>query len=140
MAAHLLDHFIFSSRRLRHRTKAIVFGVTAFAIVGTFWWFRNVAFGMDGPIADHWGLRWRKVSRYVPVTISMLTLLHRRRGISMKSRRVSERSPYLPAQFPQSPHLTFRPIITIDYPLRTEPYLLPHDILFTGDAKANDFD
>jgi hypothetical protein len=62
MLAHLLDHFIFSSHRLSRRTKTIVFTIVAGAIVGTFWWFRNVAFGLDGPISDHWGLRWRKVS------------------------------------------------------------------------------
>jgi len=59
MFAHLLDHFIFSSRRLSDRTKWIVFGVCAFAIFATFWWFRGVAFGIDGPINEHWGLLWR---------------------------------------------------------------------------------
>ena len=62
MLAHLLDHFIFSSRRFSHKTKAISFGVCAFIIVGTFWWFKGVAFGIDGPINEHKGLGWRKVS------------------------------------------------------------------------------
>jgi dolichyl-phosphate-mannose-protein mannosyltransferase len=61
MLAHLLDHFIFSSRRLSHNTKTIAFSACAFAIVGCFWWFKNLAFGIDGPIADQWGLEWRKV-------------------------------------------------------------------------------
>lgn len=61
MAAHLLDHFVFSSRRLKTKTKAIVFGVCASSIVLTFWWFRGLAFGIDGPIADHKGLQWREV-------------------------------------------------------------------------------
>jgi dolichyl-phosphate-mannose--protein O-mannosyl transferase len=65
MFAHMLDHFIFSSRRISQRTKAIVFAVVGGVIVGTFWWFRNIAFGMEGPIVDHWGLRWRKVSSVV---------------------------------------------------------------------------
>jgi len=60
MAAHLLDHFIFSSRRLKTKTKWIVFGICSSAIVGTFWLFKGLAFGMDGPIADHKGLLWRK--------------------------------------------------------------------------------
>jgi dolichyl-phosphate-mannose-protein mannosyltransferase len=59
MAAHLLDHFVFSSRRLQRQTKAIVFGVCAFAVVATFWWFKGLAFGIDGPIAEHKGLQWR---------------------------------------------------------------------------------
>jgi hypothetical protein len=61
MAAHMLDHFVFSARRLSERTKSIVFAVVAFAIVANFWWFRGVAWGIDGPINDHWGLGWRKV-------------------------------------------------------------------------------
>jgi hypothetical protein len=35
MFAHLRDHFMFSSRRLVHKTKTTVFGVLAFLIVGT---------------------------------------------------------------------------------------------------------
>ncbi|KII88281.1 glycosyltransferase family 39 protein [Plicaturopsis crispa FD-325 SS-3] len=59
MTAHLLDHFIFSSRRFSERNKRIAFGVCAFLIISTFWWFRGLAFGIDGPINDHWGLQWR---------------------------------------------------------------------------------
>jgi hypothetical protein len=62
MAAHMLDHFVFTARRLSERTKSIVFAVVAFAIVANFWWFRGVAWGIDGPISEHWGLGWRKVS------------------------------------------------------------------------------
>jgi dolichyl-phosphate-mannose-protein mannosyltransferase len=58
MAAHILDHFIFSSR-LQQKTKTIIFGVVAFIIVANFWWFKGLAFGIDGPISDHWGLLWR---------------------------------------------------------------------------------
>lgn len=61
MLSHVLDHFIFSARTLSERTKAIVFGVVAFMIVGSFWWFRGVAFGIEGPVKEHWGLGWRKV-------------------------------------------------------------------------------
>ncbi|KAI0819094.1 glycosyltransferase family 39 protein [Irpex lacteus] len=60
MLAHLLDHFIFTAKRLTERTKWIVFGVSAFTIFATFWWFRGLAFGIDGPINEHWGLQWRK--------------------------------------------------------------------------------
>lgn len=61
MVGHLLDHFVFKSRRLKERTKWIVFGLYASAIVCTFLWFRGVAWGIDGPIKEHWGLLWRKV-------------------------------------------------------------------------------
>ncbi|KAF8624120.1 hypothetical protein AX15_006029 [Amanita polypyramis BW_CC] len=60
MFGHLLDHFIFSSRRLSMRTKWIAFGTMAGAIVLTFWWFRGLVFGIDGPINNHWGLLWRE--------------------------------------------------------------------------------
>jgi len=62
MVGHLFDHFIFKSRRLKNKTKWIIFGVAAGVVVGTFWWFRGVAFGIEGPIKEHWGLLWRKVS------------------------------------------------------------------------------
>ncbi|KAJ2933739.1 hypothetical protein H1R20_g3356, partial [Candolleomyces eurysporus] len=60
MFAHVLDHYIFSSKRFSDKTKAIVFGVIASIIIFTFWWFSGVAFGIEGPIAEHTGLRWRK--------------------------------------------------------------------------------
>lgn len=62
MVAHLFDHFVFASRRYKDTTKWIVFGIFAFAIVANFWWFRGLAFGVEGPIKDHYGLLWRKVS------------------------------------------------------------------------------
>ncbi|PFH46089.1 glycosyltransferase family 39 protein [Amanita thiersii Skay4041] len=60
MFAHVLDHVVFSSRRFTEKTKWIAFGIIAGLIVCTFWWFRGVAFGIDGPVNDHWGLLWRK--------------------------------------------------------------------------------
>ncbi|TFK63763.1 glycosyltransferase family 39 protein [Pluteus cervinus] len=60
MLAHLLDHFVFSSRRLTHKVKTIVFGVSAGLVVLSWWWFRAVAFGIDGPIEEYWGVGWRK--------------------------------------------------------------------------------
>lgn len=61
MLAHLLDHFMFSSRRLGQRKKIIAFVICAGSIVGCFWWFRGVAWGIEGPVGDYWGLGWRKV-------------------------------------------------------------------------------
>ncbi|KAJ7704861.1 glycosyltransferase family 39 protein [Mycena rosella] len=60
MFGHVIDHFVFSARRVPPAAKAAVFGICAAAIVGTFWWFKGVAFGIDGPIREHTGLLWRK--------------------------------------------------------------------------------
>lgn len=73
MAAHMVDHFVFSARRLTERTKWIAFGTLVFAVVACFWWFKGVAFGIDGPINDHWGLQWRKVGVYSVVNATWLT-------------------------------------------------------------------
>jgi hypothetical protein len=70
MAAHVLDHFVFTARRLSERTKSIVFIIVVAAIVGNFWWFRGVTWGMDGPINGHWGLQWRKVRRRGSLVLS----------------------------------------------------------------------
>lgn len=59
-SAHLLDHFVFTARRLTSPTKNVIFGICVLVIAGTFWWFRGVAFGIDGPIQAHKGLQWRK--------------------------------------------------------------------------------
>jgi hypothetical protein len=61
MFGHLLDHFIFSSRRFSTNTKWIAFGIVAGSIFITFWWFKGLAFGIAGPMNQHWGLHWRKV-------------------------------------------------------------------------------
>lgn len=60
MFAHVLDHCVFSARWKDH-TKHVAFGTVAFLIVANFWWFKALAWGIDGPINDHWGLMWRKV-------------------------------------------------------------------------------
>ncbi|KAF6750480.1 dolichyl-phosphate-mannose-protein mannosyltransferase [Ephemerocybe angulata] len=38
-------------------TKAIAFGVLVSILVATFWWFNGVAFGIGGPVNEHWGLK-----------------------------------------------------------------------------------
>ncbi|KAF6763542.1 glycosyltransferase family 39 protein [Ephemerocybe angulata] len=48
MFGHVLDHFIFSSRRFSTRTKATAFGVLVSDLAATFWWFSGVALGIDG--------------------------------------------------------------------------------------------
>ena len=46
-----------------------------FTIVGTFWWFKGVAFGIDGPINDHWGLKWRSVCLHPVVRLPYSELM-----------------------------------------------------------------
>ena len=75
MAAHMVDQFIFHARRLSNRSKNVAFGSLVFLIVGCFWWFRGVAFGIEGPAVDHWGLRWRKVSILSTFVDSRLTTM-----------------------------------------------------------------
>lgn len=60
MFAHVLDHCVFLAR-WKDRTKRVAFGVVAILIVANFWWFRGLAWGIKGPVNDHWGLLWRKV-------------------------------------------------------------------------------
>jgi dolichyl-phosphate-mannose-protein mannosyltransferase len=58
----LLDHFFFTRRRVTVRGKSIVFTLVAGTVVGTSWWMRSCAFGIDGRLDSMWGLRWRRVS------------------------------------------------------------------------------
>jgi hypothetical protein len=70
---HMLETFIFSSRKRSDRQKWIWFGVLAGAIFLCFWWFKAVAMGIDGPINEHKGLGWRKVGSLHCVTRMVLT-------------------------------------------------------------------
>lgn len=50
-AGLMLEQLLFAPRvKWSQRTKAACFVVCAGSIVGTFWWFRNAAFGFDGPL------------------------------------------------------------------------------------------
>ncbi len=64
MIGHLIDHFVFTARRLNENVKTGVFIACYVVVVGVWWWFRGIAFGMEGPIADHTGLGWRTVRNY----------------------------------------------------------------------------
>lgn len=64
MSGILFDHFIFKSRRFTHRTKTIVFALIVAVVVGTWWHFRDCAWGIEGPAGETMkGRKWRKVSR-----------------------------------------------------------------------------
>lgn len=73
MLSHVLDHFIFSSKRYTTKTKSIVFGVLSFILLFTFWWFKDVAFGIEGPVNETKGLQWREVRRF-PISCSIYIL------------------------------------------------------------------
>lgn len=61
-AGHVLDTILFSNRRLPPATRWIAFAIASILVLGVSWWFRAFAFGMQGPVNDHRGLRWRKVN------------------------------------------------------------------------------
>ena len=67
MLGLVLDSMVFRSRMLSERARWVVFIALASAIIGTGWWFRAVAWGIAGPIAEHKGLLWRKVSSWYDV-------------------------------------------------------------------------
>ncbi|KAF6741540.1 dolichyl-phosphate-mannose-protein mannosyltransferase [Ephemerocybe angulata] len=54
-----LHHYVPPDAELR-RAHATAFGVLVSILVATFWWFSGVAFGIDGPVNEHWGLKWRQ--------------------------------------------------------------------------------
>lgn len=61
MGGHMSDHFVFSEkRRLKEVTKSVVLFSLGIIIFGTFWWFKGVSYGINGPIGEHTGLLWRK--------------------------------------------------------------------------------
>ena len=70
MGGHILDHLVLSERRRFHEmTKSVVFGSCLAIIFGVFWWFHKVTYGIEGPVAETWGLGWRKVSIFSPSTV-----------------------------------------------------------------------
>ncbi|KAF8321170.1 glycosyltransferase family 39 protein [Clavulina sp. PMI_390] len=61
MTGHVLDQLVFADRRkFKEVTKNVVFGLCAFAVVGTFWWFRKISFGIEGPVGEQKGWQWRR--------------------------------------------------------------------------------
>lgn len=59
MAGHVLDHTLFAASRSSSRTKLIWFVLWTSAVVGNFWWFRQLAMGIYGPVNEHKGWQWR---------------------------------------------------------------------------------
>lgn len=59
MAGHVLDHLFFSATRLSPTVRLASFAIWTFAVVASFWWFKDLALGIDGPVNDHNGWLWR---------------------------------------------------------------------------------
>lgn len=110
MSGVLFDHFIFKSRRFTHRTKTIFFALVIGVVVGTWWFFRDCAWGIEGPAAQSMkGRKWRKVgsraSTWIPIRpadlpFSSTELEHlrlggrtRNRGFFPRSVRTGRREP-----------------------------------------------
>lgn len=89
MSGVLFDHFIFKSRRFTHRTKTICFALIIAIIVGTWWYFKDCAWGIEGPAAVTMkGRKWRKVraSRSGTLSDPKLMILPHRLGTSTTRR------------------------------------------------------
>jgi len=48
----LLDQFVFRSKVLRERTKMAIFVAATTAIVGVWFHYRHIAWGIEGPVND----------------------------------------------------------------------------------------
>lgn len=48
----MLDHFVFANRNLKVRTRAAAFTACAAIIIGVWWWYRRIAWGMEGSVND----------------------------------------------------------------------------------------
>jgi len=59
MFAHLLDHFFFSAKRHSEKTKNIVFGINVFLQLAAFYWFKEFAWGIEGPVGEYKHRGWR---------------------------------------------------------------------------------
>lgn len=59
LAGHMLDTYIFSSPRWSDKSKLVWFVLWTVSVVVNFWWFKDLALGIHGPVNDHPGWQWR---------------------------------------------------------------------------------
>ena len=59
MAGHVLDHFFFSPVRRGRLSKIFWFTFWTGPVLVSFWWFKDLALGVSGPVNDQWGWKWR---------------------------------------------------------------------------------
>jgi dolichyl-phosphate-mannose-protein mannosyltransferase len=62
MTGVLLDHFFFKSKKFTKKTKIGIFTIVATLIIGTGWYFRMCAWGIEGPAKELSGRKWREVN------------------------------------------------------------------------------
>ena len=67
MFAHVLDHCFFSAKRFSEKSKNVIFGVNVFLQLAMFYWFKELAWGIEGPISEYQHRGWRSVSSFTPV-------------------------------------------------------------------------
>jgi dolichyl-phosphate-mannose-protein mannosyltransferase len=60
MAGHVLETFFFGSPKRSFRAKLVWFAIWTGAVVLSFWWFKDLALGIYGPVNEHKGWRWRR--------------------------------------------------------------------------------
>jgi dolichyl-phosphate-mannose-protein mannosyltransferase len=59
MAGHVLETAIFGSPKRSPLAKLVWFVLWTGSVVVSFWWFKDLALGVHGPINEHKGWRWR---------------------------------------------------------------------------------
>jgi dolichyl-phosphate-mannose--protein O-mannosyl transferase len=59
MAGHVLNHLIFDSQRISPGARFIWFVLWTGSVIVNFWWFKDFALGIYGPVNDHKGWLWR---------------------------------------------------------------------------------
>ena len=55
MAAFMLDHFTINCKKI---TKNIIFGINYSLIIMVFWYFKDIAFGINYPASELKGRKW----------------------------------------------------------------------------------
>ena len=59
----MLDHFIFGNRKLKPRTKAAAFTACASIVVGVWWWYRRIAWGIEGNVNEVSGTKCEQIAQ-----------------------------------------------------------------------------
>lgn len=60
IAGHVLDTWFFNNQKLSPTTRLAWFVLWTAAVVINFWWFKDLALGIHGPVNDHKGWQWRR--------------------------------------------------------------------------------
>ncbi|KAL7419324.1 Dolichyl-phosphate-mannose--protein mannosyltransferase 2 [Cryptotrichosporon argae] len=60
LAGHVLDLYAFNNSRLSPRARDVAFALAAAVVVANFWWFKDLALGIHGPVDKIRGWGWRR--------------------------------------------------------------------------------